>query len=429
MAADPGRRAVLRGGLLAATGVAAGAAGGTALGAALAMPDGARPSSAAGSPAVGRPGGAAASGVPGGAGSVASGELGLARAVVPLAGRQPGVDTPAGAHAIYRAFRLRPGTDVGRLRNWLRLLADDIERLMQGRPVLADVEPELGDAPAGLTVTVGLGRGAVRRAGAVPPSWLGPLPAYRVDELQERWGEADLVLQATCDDPVTLAHADRVLQRESVAFAEVAWVQEGFRHARGARPDGSTMRNLFGQVDGTSNPVPGSADFDSVVYRDGGGPFGEGSTSLVLRRIAMDLDAWDRVDRSVREDAVGRTLSDGAPLTGGTERTEADLAATSGGWPVVAEFAHVRRARAREAGERIYRRGYNYADPGATGHGRAGLLFASFQADPVRQFHPLQKRLAELDMMNEWTTPVGSAVFWIPPAWSPGGFPGEGLFG
>jgi dye decolorizing peroxidase len=248
--------------------------------------------------------------------------------------------------------------------------------------------------------------------------------------LQRRWGQADLLLQITCDDPLTLAHADRVLQREGAPFATVAWVQEGFRYARGSRPDGTTMRNLFGQVDGTTNPRPGTPDFDSVVWRSGTDAFGAGSTTLVLRRIAMNLDAWDEVDRSAREDAVGRRLRDGAPITGGGEHSEPDFEAKQGLVTKVADFAHVRRARTGRPSQRIYRRAYNYADPGARGSDpdRAGLLFAAFQADPVQQFHPIQQRLAELDMMNEWTHPVGSAVFWIPPSARTGGFIGEGLF-
>ncbi|MDO8107879.1 Dyp-type peroxidase, partial [Isoptericola sp. b441] len=31
------------------------------------------------------------------------------------------------------------------------------------------------------------------------------------------------------------------------------------------------------------------------------------------------------------------------------------------------------------------------------------------------QFLPVQRRLAELDLLNRWTTPIGSAVFWVPP--------------
>ena len=46
---------------------------------------------------------------------------------------------------------------------------------------------------------------------------------------------------------------------------------------------------------------------------------------FVLRRIAMDLDKWDAVDRVGRENTIGRTLDPGAPLTGGRERDPLDL--------------------------------------------------------------------------------------------------------
>jgi dye decolorizing peroxidase len=412
MAESVDRRSLLRGGLLAATGAAAGAAVGVAGGAALVTADGGA-SGAASDGAGAEPG---------------SGDFG-AETVSASSGRQPGVDTPPGAHAIFRAYTLRSGVTASKIKGWLMLLSDDIDRLMSGRPVLADVEPELGTDPSSLTVTVGFGPGFVKAVGADAPSWLAPLPEYRIDRLEKRWGQADLLLQITCDDPLTLAHADRVLQRECAPFGKVAWVQEGFRYARGSRPDGTTMRNLFGQVDGTTNLRPGTKDFDSLVYRSGSDAFGAGSTTLVLRRIFMDLDSWDEVDRSAREDAVGRRLESGGPVTGGSEHAQPDFEAKQGLVTKVADFAHVRRARTGDDSQRIFRRAYNYAAPGAPGSStdRAGLLFASYQADPMRQFHPIQERLAELDMMNEWTHPVGSAVFWIPPAAGEGGFIGDGL--
>jgi len=74
------------------------------------------------------------------------------------------------------------------------------------------------------------------------------------------------------------------------------------------------------------------------------------------------------------------------------------------------------------------RRGYNY-DEGPTGESvsDAGLIFISYQADVDRQFVPLQRRLDELDLLNQWITPIGSAVFAIPPGCQPGGYIGETL--
>lgn len=77
---------------------------------------------------------------------------------------------------------------------------------------------------------------------------------------------------------------------------------------------------------------------------------------------------------------------------------------------------------------RILRRAYNYED-GLSPEGRpdAGLLFASYQADVERQFVPIQRRLAEVDLLNQWITPIGSAVFAVPPGCAPDGWIGETL--
>lgn len=90
---------------------------------------------------------------------------------------------------------------------------------------------------------------------------------------------------------------------------------------------------------------------------------------------------------------------------------------------MVGPAAHVRRARTGDDSQRIFRRGYNYDDADGT-----GLVFCAFQADLVRQFLPIQARLAELDALNAWTTPIGSAVFAVPAGVRPGGFVGEALF-
>jgi dye decolorizing peroxidase len=41
----------------------------------------------------------------------------------------------------------------------------------------------------------------------------------------------------------------------------------------------------------------------------------------------------------------------------------------------------------------------------------------------------MQRRLAAGDLLNQWITPIGSAVFAIPPGREPGGYIGEGLLG
>lgn len=341
---------------------------------------------------------------------------------------QAGVETPPQTHATFAAFDLGRDVDAEGVRRLMRLLSDDAARLARGEPALADTEPELATVPARLTVTFGFGPGLVERVdpGAVP-DWLRPLPEFDHDDLDPRWGQADLLVQVCADDPVTVAHTVRMLDKDARAFTERRWTQSGFRRAHGSEADGTTMRNLMGQVDGTVNPRPGTADFDHLVWRETGPAWLAGGTGLVLRRIATHLDTWDELDRPAREAVIGRRLADGAPLTGGDEHADVDLAATDDtGLTVVADFAHVRRSRTGDPEERIFRRGYNY-DLRDHGTPEAGLLFASYQADPVRQFTPIQRRLDELDLLNEWVTAVGSAVFAVPPGCTGDGYVGDSL--
>lgn len=352
---------------------------------------------------------------------------------VPFHGaRQAGVGNDAQAHGVFIALDLRPGTTPQRVKAMLKLLSDDAANLTQGEAALADTEGELALRPARLTVTFGFGPALVDAvAPRRRPAWLKDLPAFSVDRLVPEFTGGDLLLQICADDPLTVAHAQRMLLKDSRSFTTLRWAQTGFRRAYGTEMPGTTMRNLFGQVDGTTNPSPGTGTFEGVVYGTAEIPaWTENGTSLVIRRISMNLDKWDELDRSGREESVGRKLSNGAPLTGSRERDEPDFAAVNPvGFPVIAEFSHLRRARPDNETQRIFRRAFNYdAAPGSGAVSDSGLIFVSYQADVERQFVPIQRRLDELDLLNEWTTPVGSAVFAIPPGCQRGGFIGEQLF-
>lgn len=351
---------------------------------------------------------------------------------VPFHGvHQAGVETAPQAHAWFVALDLVDDADRAAAVRLMRLWTDDAERLTRGAGALADQDRELAAHPARLTVTVGFGPSLFASLGLEhmrPPS-LRPLPPFAIDRLDRRWGDADLLLHVASDDVLTVSHAVRVLTRDARSLAVVRWVQRGFLRARGTEAAGTTPRNLLGQVDGTVNPVPGTADFARVVWvHDGPEAFRDGSL-LVLRRIRFDLDRWEQIARADREQIIGRRIADGAPITGGDERTAVDLAATANGLPVVADFAHVRRARAQNPDERFLRRGYSYDDSDAASYpgGDTGLLFCAYLADIDRQYVPVQRRLAELDLLNRWTTPVGSAVFAILPGCAAGGWLGESV--
>lgn len=350
----------------------------------------------------------------------------LGTAVEPFHGpRQAGVATRPQAHAAFVALTLAPDVDRAALGRMMRLLTDDAARLTQGEPALADTEPELARLPARLTVTFGFGPRLYDAAGVAdrrPPSVADLPPFPQIDRLEPRWCGGDLLLQICADDPMTVAHAQRMLVKDARPFATVRWTQHGFRNAAGVRA--GTQRNLLGQLDGTTNPEPGTEEFERSVWQGD-------ATTVVIRRIRVDLETWDQLGRADKELVIGRRLDSGAPLTGTFEHDPPDFDATdAAGFPVIPEFAHIRRAHVDDPYAQIFRRPYHYdGAPDEAGRADSGMIFVAYQADVDRQFVPVQRRLAEHDLLNKWTTPIGSAVFAIPPGCRPGGWIGEEVLG
>lgn len=362
--------------------------------------------------------------------------------------RQAGVDSPLQSHGVFLGLNLNDDSDADRIASMMRLLTDDAARLTQGHGALADLDEELAAAPARLSITFGFGAEVFERTKPeLKPSWLKPLPPYSIDQLDSNYTGGDVVIQIQGDEPLSVAHARRMLLKDARAFTTVAWTQSGFTHARASYPEDTTMRNLFGQIDGTGNPQRGSETAERIVWGvgegDGNGtknlqPWIENGTSMVIRRIAMNVDDWDELDRPAQEDVIGRKLGSGAPLTGEHEHDEPNLEALGPtGFPVISDIAHMRRARTSDSDEAMFRRSFNYDEQpstsgddlhGQTGVSESGLIFVAFQCDVDQQYTPIQDRLADSDHLNLWTIPVGSAVFAIPPGCQEDGFIGEELF-
>lgn len=335
---------------------------------------------------------------------------------------QAGVVTPSQAHLNLIAFTVRAGVDAKGIRRLLRLWTADARELTQGRTPLGSLEPELAVVPANLTITCGFGARLFDIIGAANqrPDWLGPIKAFSKDKLDPKWGEADLVLQLCCDDPVMLAHATRHMIRAGMDYVATRWLQQGFVSAHGSSDPGATPRNLFGQVDGTINPRT-EQEQDEQVWIDSGADYLLGGSCMVARRIEMNIDTWEILDRESRETAIGRKLSNGAPLTGKEEFDAADFEkADEFGLPVIDPMSHMARSRppADHPEQRIKRRAYNYdlpPEPGSERTSNTGLVFVCFQKNPKLQFEAIQQRLDEGDRLNQWITHIGSAVFFIPP--------------
>jgi deferrochelatase/peroxidase EfeB len=365
---------------------------------------------------------------------------------------QSGVATPVQDHLHFAAFDLVEEADrdtlIGLLRDWSYAAS----RMTQGLDVSAtgalggnpEAPPEdTGEAldlPAsGLTITFGFGPGLFDQDGtdrfgiaAQRPPELERLPPFVGEALKSEWSHGDLCVQACADDPQVAVHAVRNLARMAFGRAVIRWSQMGFGRTSKTTAAQQTPRNLMGFKDGTNNILlEDRAGLDSHVWlpRTESPSWVAGGTYLVVRKIEMLIETWDRVRLTEQEAIFGRSKGVGAPLSGGDEFTPPDFEAATDAAPKIDMAAHIRLAHpSNNAGMRILRRGYNYVD-GNNPYGRldAGLFFLSFQRSPS-QFVAIQRALTT-DVLNEYIRHVGSAIFLVPRGAQPGGFVGETLLG
>ena len=337
---------------------------------------------------------------------------------------QNGIELELQTFTNFVSLEIHSDTDRAAFKRWMGILTDDIERLSSGKPILADAQPQLALGPARLTVTVGFGPALFSKLDIeqLRPESLKDLPSFKMDKLQDKFTGGDVLLQVSADDPIVLSHAVRALIQDSVGFASVRSTQQGFSNAQGVVPGGVRQRNLMGQIDGTDNPQFGTDDFKNLVWIEDGPEWIRGGTILVLRRISMQLNTWDKLGRNDKEQVIGRHLDSGAPLGKQNETDPLDLnAVDERGLKVIPNFAHVRRASPQAPGERFFRRPFNY-DLGTAPDGTpdVGLLWTAYQRDVSKQFLPVQRRLESFDLLSQWTTPIGSSVWGIPGGLSKG---------
>ncbi|MGW7050143.1 iron uptake transporter deferrochelatase/peroxidase subunit [Streptomyces sp. NPDC054887] len=361
---------------------------------------------------------------------------------VPFHGaHQAGITTPLQARGHLVAFDLAPGAGRKEAAALLRRWSDAARRMTAGLPLSGAADPDTGVAldagPSSLTVTFGFGRTFFGRTGLADrrPAALDPLPDFSSDQLDPRRSDGDLWVQIGSDDALVAFHALRAIQREAAGAARVRWQMNGFNRSPGATARPMTARNLMGQVDGTGNPKPSDPDFDRRIFvpADGGdeGPaWMAGGSYAVVRRIRMLLDDWEKLARDDQEKVIGRKKSDGAPLTGGTETTPLDLDRTGrDGKPVVPANAHARiSAPEQNGGAAMLRRPFSYHDGiRADGAPDAGLLFVCWQADPLRGFVPVQRKLDRGDALSPFVRHEASGLFAVPGGAREGEYVGQRL--
>jgi deferrochelatase/peroxidase EfeB len=369
---------------------------------------------------------------------------------------QGGITTPAQAHTYAAAFDLATSHRdevVGLLRTWTEAAA----RMSLGQSAQAlprdgtappvDSGETLGLPPARLTLTFGFGAGLFVKNGrdryglaARRPPALVDLPEFNGDELIEARTGGDLSVQGCADDPQVAFHAVRQLGRLADGVATLRWAQTGYLPAVGAR---QTPRNVMGFKDGTSNPaVDDPAMMEKFVWVGAEGPqWMRGGSYVVLRRIRVALEHWDRMPLNFQEQTFGRHKYSGAPLGRVNEFDPLDLKVVGqDGDPVIPESAHVRlAAAASNDGAQILRRPYSYNDGANVTTERwppwhqgieydAGLFFVCYQRDPRSGFIKIFDRLAQFDMLNQFVTHTGGGLFACPGGVAEGEFIGQRLF-
>uniref|UniRef100_UPI0015EFF5AA iron uptake transporter deferrochelatase/peroxidase subunit n=1 Tax=Streptomyces shenzhenensis TaxID=943815 RepID=UPI0015EFF5AA len=350
---------------------------------------------------------------------------------------QPGITEGLQARGHLVAFDLAAGAGRTEAAALLRRWSATAERLMAGEPMTQDDTDVARDAgPSSLTVTFGFGNSFFSRTGLEKqrPSALDPLPDFSSDHLDKSRSNGDLWVQIGADDALVAFHALRAIQKDAGSAAKVRWQMNGFNRTPGATAHPMTARNLMGQLDGTRNPKPTDSDFDRRIFVPASGSddpawMANGSYAVV-RRIRMLLDDWEKLSLAAQENVIGRKKSNGAPLSGGTETTAMDLdKARADGEYVVPVNAHARITRPdQNGGAAILRRPFSYHDGiDADGTPDAGLLFVCWQADPLRGFVPLQRKLDRGDALSQYIRHEASGLFAVPGGAAAGEYVGQRL--
>jgi deferrochelatase/peroxidase EfeB len=370
---------------------------------------------------------------------------------------QGGITTPQQRNAYFAALDLataKRADVIALLKTW----TDAAARLTRGdtaQPLPAtggdDVAPAdsgdaLGIGASRLTITFGFGPGLFAVAGKdryglakQRPAALVDLPRFNGDQLIPEKTGGDLFIQACANDAQVAFHAVRQLVRLGGNAVQMRWGQAGFTSGK----PGETPRNLMGFKDGTMNPSRDDpAAMNEFVWAGNEGPaWMNGGTYTVVRRIRITLEHWDNTELGFQEQVFGRKKYSGAPIGGKQEFEALDLdAVDKDGNSVIPDNAHARLASPQvNNGAQILRRAYSYNDSANFYIERwppwrqqteydAGLMFVAHQRDPRKGFIPINEKLAKLDIMNQFTTHVGSAIFACPPGAQPGSYIGAALF-
>lgn len=278
----------------------------------------------------------------------------------------------------------------------------------------------------GLTLTFGVSPSFLQKLGLQDkaPKELKDLPLFPRDQLKEEFSGGDICIQSCANDAQVAFHAVRQLVRVARSNVTMKWSQAGFISADKAT---DTPRNLFGFKDGTAN-VNTVKDLDGQVWVDQP-DWLKGGSYLIVRKIVMHLETWDRTSYKEQERTFGRHRISGAPIGEKEEFAPLDLDKLNHhGKPMIPDDSH--SALAHKTGKQMLRRAYSYSDGinSRTGQFDSGLLFICYQKDP-EQFITIQNALGNVDRLNEYITHIGSGLFACFGGVKEGEFIGQALLG
>lgn len=278
----------------------------------------------------------------------------------------------------------------------------------------------------GLTLTFGVSPSFLQKLGLQDkaPKALKDLPLFPRDQLKEEFSGGDICIQSCANDAQVAFHAVRQLVRVARSNVTMKWSQAGFISAD--KPT-DTPRNLFGFKDGTANANT-VKDLDEQVWVDQP-DWLKGGSYLIVRKIVMHLETWDRTSYKEQERTFGRHRISGAPIGEKEEFAPLDLDKLNHhGKPMIPDDSH--SALAHKTGKQMLRRAYSYSDGinPRTGQFDSGLLFICYQKDP-EQFITIQNALGNVDRLNEYITHIGSGLFACFGGVKEGEFIGQALLG
>ncbi|MCG7309775.1 Dyp-type peroxidase, partial [Brachybacterium sp. ACRRE] len=370
---------------------------------------------------------------------------------------QQGIVTPAQDYLFTAAYDVT-ATSLAGLRELMGTWCTASEQmcageLVGGQPLAnrqaapRDTGEAWGYPPSSLTITVGVGPSLFRDedgrdrfglASRATEVLTQGVPRFANETLREAQSDGDLVVQACADDAQVAMHAIRNLTRLAFGSAALRWTQIGYGRTSSTSTAQETPRNLFGFKDGTSNMkaedgAEALAEHLWVGADDDGADWLRGGTYLIIRKIRMELEVWDRLRLIEQEEIIGRDKRFGAPLSitdptaASQEFTAPDLAAGGSASPLIPTDAHIRMVSPdQNDGARMLRRGFNFTE-GSDSLGRinAGLFFEAFVRDPRTGFYPVLDRMTKHDALTEYLQHVASGLFAI----LPGVAEGETMFG